>query len=313
MSLGRVTVLGGSGFIGRCLVERLAASGATVRVGVRHPEKAEFTVPPDAKGSIEMVNANVQDDAAVCAAVKNADSVINLVGILYETKRQTFAPIHEEGARRVATAAKNAGVERLIHMSALGASRSSPSEYARSKAAGEQAVRQIFPEATIVRPCVVFGPGDDFFNRFAGMALLSPALPLIGGGKTRFQPVYVNDVVEAFMAILADPKTRGHTYELGGPSIYTFRQLMEILLAEIGRKRLLLSLPFFLAEIQGALLQVLPKPPLTRDQVKLLKTDNVVSGTEATFAELGIEPTPLEAVLSTYVSKYRRGFEQRKR
>ena len=313
MSLGRVTVLGGSGFIGRCLVERLVASGATVRVGVRHPEKAVFTVPPDAKGSIEVVNANVQDDAAVCAAVENADSVINLVGILYETKRQTFAPIHEEGARRVATAAKNAGVERLIHMSALGASRSSPSEYARSKAAGEQAVRQIFPEATIVRPCVVFGPGDDFFNRFAGMALLSPALPLIGGGKTRFQPVYVNDVVEAFMAILADPKTRGHTYELGGPSIYTFRQLMEILLAEIGRKRLLISLPFFLAEIQGALLQVLPKPPLTRDQVKLLKADNVVSGTEATFAELGIEPTPLEAVLSTYVSKYRRGFEQRKR
>ena len=313
MSLGRVTVLGGSGFIGRCLVERLAASGATVRVGVRHPEKAEFTVPPDAKGSIEMVNANVQDDATVCAAVKNADSVINLVGILYETKRQTFAPIHEEGARRVATAAKNAGVERLIHMSALGASRSSPSEYARSKAAGEQAVRQIFPEATIVRPCVVFGPGDDFFNRFAGMALLSPALPLIGGGKTRFQPVYVNDVVEAFMAILVDPKARGYTYELGGPSIYPFRELMEILLAEIGRKRLLLSLPFFLAEIQGALLQVLPKPPLTRDQVKLLKTDNVVSGTEATFAELGIEPTPLEAVLSTYVSKYRRGFEQRKR
>ena len=312
MSLGRITVFGGSGFIGRCLVERLVVDGATTRVGVRHPESAVFTPPPGAKGSIEMVQANLRDDAAVCAAVNNADSVINLVGILYETKGQTFATIHEEGARRVATAAKKARVERLIHMSALGASRTSPSEYARSKAAGEQAVREIFPEATIVRPSVVFGPGDDFFNRFAAMVLLSPALPLIGGGKTRFQPVYVNDVVEAFMAILADPKTRGHTYELGGPSIYTFRQLMELLLAEIDRKRLLLPLPFFVAEIQGALLQVLPRPPLTRDQVKLLKADNVVSGTEATFAELGIEPTPLEAVLSSYVNKYRRGLEQRK-
>ncbi|WP_212526111.1 complex I NDUFA9 subunit family protein [Actibacterium sp. MT2.3-13A] len=307
MSPGRVTVFGGSGFIGRSIVERLVAEGASVRVGVRHPEKAVFEPPAGAQGSVELVYGNVQDEAAISAAVDAADHVINLVGILHETRRQKFAPIHEEGARRVAAAAKKAGVHRLVHMSALGASETSPSEYARSKAAGERAVRRVFPEATIVRPSVVFGPRDDFFNRFARMALLSPALPLIGGGKTRFQPVYVGDVARAYSAILADPGTQGRTYELGGPDIHTFRRLMEILLAEIDRKRLLLPLPFFVAEILGTVLQALPRPPITRDQVELLRADNVVSGTAPGLADLGIDPTPLRAILPTYLEKYRRG------
>ncbi|MGD9864385.1 MAG: complex I NDUFA9 subunit family protein [Pseudodonghicola sp.] len=305
MSIERVTVFGGSGFIGRQIVESLLIEGASVRVGVRHPDKAEFKPPPGAKGVAQPVYGNVLETAAVAAAVDGADHVINLVGILHETGRQKFAQIHEEGARCVAAAVKQAGVKRLAHMSALGASETSPSEYARSKAAGERAVRQLVPDATIVRPSVVFGPRDDFFNRFARMAMRAPALPLIGGGKTRFQPVYVGDVSQAYLAILADPATRGRTYELGGPDIYSFRQLMEILLSEIGRKRLLLPLPFVAAEILGTLLQVLPNPPITRDQVKLLRADNVVSGTAPSLADLGIEPQPLRAILPGYLRRFR--------
>lgn len=306
MSIERVTVFGGSGFIGRQIVESLLIEGASVRVGVRHPDKAAFKPPPGAKGVVEPVYGNVLETAAVAAAVDGADRVINLVGILHETARQKFAQIHEEGARCVAAAVKRAGVKRLAHMSALGASETSPSEYARSKAAGERAVRQLVPDATIVRPSVVFGPRDDFFNRFARMAMRAPALPLIGGGKTRFQPVYVGDVSQAYLAILADPATRGRTYELGGPDIYSFRQLMEILLSEIGRKRLLLPLPFVAAELLGTLLQVLPNPPITRDQVKLLRADNVVSGTAPGLADLGIEPQPLRAILPGYLRRFRR-------
>jgi len=306
MSFGRVTVFGGSGFIGRQIVESLLIAGASVRVGVRHPEKAEFKPPPGTQGLVELVYGNVLEAESVAAAVDGADHVINLVGILHETPRQKFAQIHEEGARCVAAAVKQAGVKRLAHMSALGASETSPSEYARSKAAGERAVRQLVPEATIVRPSVVFGPQDDFFNRFARMAMLAPALPLIGGGKTRFQPVYVGDVSKAYLAILADPASRRRTYELGGPDIYTFRQLMELLLSEIDRKRLLLPLPFFAAEILGALLQVLPKPPITRDQVKLLKADNIVNGIAPGLADLGIEPQSLKVILPVYLKTFRK-------
>jgi NADH dehydrogenase len=186
-------------------------------------------------------------------------------------------------------------------MSALGASPASESEYARTKAAGEKAVREVFAEAVIVRPSIVFGPEDDFFNKFAGIASMSPALPLIGGGKTRFQPVFVEDVAAAFAAILADPATSGKTYELGGPQIYTFRELMELLLEHMGRRRLLLPLPFVAADAQAYVLEWLPKPPLTRDQVALLKSDNVLGGQEPGLRDLGIEPTPLESVLPTYI------------
>jgi NADH dehydrogenase len=272
-----------------------------VRIGARHPEAAKDHLPRAVADKAEFVHVDVQDEAGVAAAVREADAVINLVAILYESGRQTFKSLHVDGARRVAAAAKQAGAKRLIHMSALGASLQSEAEYARTKAAGEKAVRDAFPEATIVRPSIVFGPEDDFFNKFAGIAGMSPALPLIGGGRTRFQPVFVEDVAAAFAAILADPATAGKTYELGGPQIYTFRELMELLLEHMGRRRLLVSLPFVAAEAQAYVLEWLPKPPLTRDQVALLKSDNVLGGHEPGLRDLGIEPTPLESVLPTYI------------
>jgi NADH dehydrogenase len=295
-----VTMFGGTGFIGRRLVARLLEAGATVRLAVRDPKPVNL---PSGKGggSVEMVMASLGDETSVAAAVAGSTAVVNLVGILYEHGEQTFAAVHVDGARRVAAAAKAAGVGRLVHTSALGASASSRSSYARTKAAGEAAVREAFPEASIVRPSIVFGPEDDFFNRFATMAKLSPALPLIGGGTTRFQPVYVDDVAAAIVALLQDPGTAGQTYELGGPDVHSFKELLEMLLRLKKLSRALVPIPFFLAEVQGSFLQMLPTPPLTRDQVELLKTDNVLSGTLPGLADLGVTPTPLEAVLPTYL------------
>ena len=234
-------------------------------------------------------------------AVAGADAVINLVGILYEKGPQTFPRIHEHGAGNVARAAKAAGVGRLVHMSALGASPSSSSAYARTKAAGENVVREAFPEATIVRPSIVFGPDDDFFNKFAKIARYSPALPLIGGGDTRFSPVFVDDVAQAFRAVLDDPERQGEVYEMVGPRTYTFKQLMQLMLDTMGIRRFFVPLPFYVAELEGAVLEALPKPPLTRDQVQLLKSDNVAGGHRPGLPELGIEPTALETVLPTYI------------
>lgn len=297
----RVTIFGGSGFVGRSIVQRLVEDGASVRVAARHPETVKDLLPRAIGDKIETARADIHDDSAVTAAAHDAEVVINLVAILYEKGRQTFRSLHVDGARRVAAAAKQAGASRFVQMSALGASTASQSVYARTKAAGEQAVRDIFPDATVVRPSIVFGRDDDFFNRFAGMASLSPALPLIGGGKSRFQPVFVEDVAAAFAAILADPATAGKTYELGGPQVYTFRELMEILLEQMGSRRLLVPLPFAAAEVQAYFLEWLPKPPLTRDQLALLKSDNVVGGHEPGLRDLGIEPTALETVLPTYI------------
>lgn len=297
----RVTVFGGSGFVGRSIVQRLVEGGASVRVAARHPETVKDLLPRAIGDKLETVRVDIHDDGAVTAATRDTDAVINLVAILYEKGQQTFRSLHVDGARRIATAAKQAGASRLVQMSALGASATSPSAYARTKAAGEQAVREVFPDATVVRPSIVFGRDDDFFNRFAGMASISPALPLIGGGKSRFQPVFVEDVAAAFAAILADPATAGKTYELGGPQVYTFRELMEILLEQMGSRRLLVPLPFMAAEVQAYFLEWLPKPPLTRDQLALLRSDNVLGGHEPGLRELGIEPTSLESVLPTYI------------
>ena len=297
----RITIFGGSGFIGRSIVQRLIHDGAVVRIAARHPEAAKDHLPRAMADKLETVRVDIQDEAGVAAAVRDADAVINLVAILYEKGRQSFKALHVDGARRVAAAARQAGCSRMIQMSALGASLDSESAYARTKAAGEKAVRDAFAEATIVRPSIVFGPEDDFFNKFAGIASMSPALPLIGGGRTRFQPVFVEDVAAAFAAILADPGRAGKTYELGGPQIYTFRELMELLLEQMGRRRLLVSLPFVAAEAQAYILEWLPKPPLTRDQVALLKSDNVLGGQEPGLRDLGIEPTRLESVLPTYI------------
>ncbi|MBI4183490.1 MAG: complex I NDUFA9 subunit family protein [Proteobacteria bacterium] len=325
-----VTVFGGSGFIGRHLVRRLARQDWIVRVAVRDPEAAKFLQPMGGVGQIVIVRADLAHEAHVEAAVADAEAVVNLVGILYERGRATFAEVHLRGAERVAKSAAAAGARHLVHVSAIGASRQSRARYASSKAAGEEAVRSAFPQAVVLRPSVVFGPEDDFLNRFAAMARCLPALPVVGasprltvrdgrpvfeplgGGGPRFQPVYVGDVAEAIARALADPKAAGKTFELGGPRVYSFRDLMEIVLAEIRRRRLLVPVPIPLAKLQAAVLGLLPKPPLTRDQVEMLKRDNVVGEGALGLADLGIAPTPMETVLPTYLARFRPGSWRRK-
>jgi NADH dehydrogenase len=304
-----VTIFGGSGFLGRHIVQALARRRYLIRVACRRPNLAVHLQPLGATGQIMPVQANVRHRESVERAVEGASHVINLVAILHESGRQKFSAIHEAGARAVAEAARSVGA-RMTHISAIGADPASPSAYARTKAAGEAAVREILPEATILRPSIVFGPEDQFFNRFAGMARLSPVLPLIGGGHTRFQPVYVVDIAEAVARDVDGRVQPGRIWELGGPEILTFRQCMERMLAVIERRRLLVSIPWSLAMLQAFLLELLPSPPLTRDQVRLLKIDNVVSEAaireSRTLAGLGIEPHLLDAILPTYLWTYRR-------
>jgi uncharacterized protein YbjT (DUF2867 family) len=306
MRYRRITVVGGAGFIGRYVVKRLAREGAVVTVASRHASEALFLKPMGDVGQIALLDANLSDDAALAAAIAGADAVVCSVGILYERWSQRFDAIHHQGPARLARLAAAAGVRHLVHVSAIGADAASPSAYGRSKAAGELAVRAAFPGATILRPSILFGPEDEFFNRFAAMAKVSPVLPLIGGGTTRFQPVYVGDVADAVVAALELPDAAGKTYELGGPKAYSFRELMVLLLAEIDRKRSLMSLPIGLATLEASILEWLPKPPLTRDQVKLLQRDNVVAPGAAGFAELGLTPTSLELILPTYMDRFRR-------
>jgi NADH dehydrogenase len=310
-----VTVFGGSGFIGRHVVKRLAQQDWLVRVAVRRPSQAGFLQPLGEVGQITLLRAPLQDEAAVRAALGDAEAAINLVGVLFERGKQRFDGVHQQGARTIAEAAAAAGVEHLVQVSAIGADEAGDAAYARSKAAGEQAVRQAFPGAVILRPSIVFGPEDGFFNLFASMAEWSPALPLVGGGQTRFQPVYVGDVADAVVKSLTDPACAGRTYELGGPRVYSFKELLELMLDQIGRRRLLLTLPFWAASLEAAVLERMPVPLLTRDQVKLLHHDNVVDADALTFADLGIRPAPVEAILPTYLDRYRRGgrFGQRSR
>ena len=298
----RVTVFGGAGFVGRYIVKRLAAAGAGVRVACRDPERAKFLKPAGGVGQVVPVQANLRYPESVRAAVDGVDAVVNCVGVLASRGAQSFAAIHAAGAGAVASACAGAGVGRLVHISAIGADAASTAAYARSKAAGEAAMRAAFPDAAILRPSLVIGPEDDFFNRFALMARLLPALPLIGGGLTRFQPAYVGDVADAAIAAL---DRAGGLFELGGPKIYSFRQLMELLLAEIGRKRLLVPVPFQVMQAKAAFIQFVPGAPITPDQVELLKYDNVVSEGVAGFAELGIEPKDIETVIPTYLDRFR--------
>lgn len=308
-----VTVFGGSGFIGTQVVRALAKQGLRVRVAVRQPHIAYNMRLMGDVGQVDVVQANVRNEASVRRALEGATAAINLVGVLYETGRQKFEAIHVDGARNVAAAAKAMGVPRLIHMSALGADPQSESAYARSKAAGEDAVREAYPAATIFRPSIGFGQGDGFFNKFGEMAVISPVLPLIGGGETKFQPVFVGDTARAFARAVVDPASAGVTYELGGPGVFSFRELLELVLAETERKRILVPLPFAIAELIGKLCEPLAfftpvAPPLTADQVKLLKVDNVVSGKLPGLAELGIAPaTTVEGVLPSYLYRFRKG------
>jgi NADH dehydrogenase len=312
------TVFGGSGFIGRHVVQRLAAAGWRVRVATRDPEGAIYLRPRGDVGQVEPVYADLTKDFSVQAAVERADLVINLVGILYERGRQSFQAIHVDGAARIAAAAKAAGVKQLVQVSALGADEASESAYARSKAAGEKAVLEAFPGAVIFRPSVVFGPEDDFFNRFATLTGISPVLPVFlndgfrlkgfgldvwGSGGPKFQPVYVGDVAQAIFTVIAGGH-EGKTYELTGPRVYTMKQIMELTLEGSGRKRCLIPLPMLVAKLQAPFLSLLPNPPLTPDQVRLMGRDNVATGA-AGFNELGIVPQDAEAIVPTYLARFR--------
>lgn len=303
-----VTIFGGAGFIGRHVVRALAKRGYLVRVACRRPDLAGHLQPLGNVGQIQAVQANLRVRWSVDRAVQDADHVINLVGILHESGRQTFSAVQDFGARAVAEAARAVGAG-LTHNSALGADVNSDSSYAQTKARGEQAVLETVPDAVIYRPSIVFGPEDGFFNRFANMARFSPVLPLIGGGETKFQPVYVGDVAEAIARSVDGKVPGGRIYELGGPDVLSFRECMEEMLEVIDRKRWLAPLPWGLASLQASILQLLPNPLLTTDQVTLLKSDNVVSTAAQkdgrTFAALGIQPRTTAAILPSYLWRYR--------
>jgi uncharacterized protein YbjT (DUF2867 family) len=304
-----VTVFGGSGFLGRHVVRALAKKYFRIRVAVRRPDLAGHLQPLGRVGQIHAVQANLRDPASVAGAARGAGIVINLVGILFERGKQRFDTIQANGAEAVALAAAAHGA-RMLHVSAIGADEHSTSLYARSKARGETLVLAATPEATIFRPSVLFGPDDDFFNKFASLARFLPALPLVGGGHTRFQPVFAGDVASA-IATAATGETRpGTIYELGGPEVFTFSQLMEYVLATTQRRRMLIPLPFWAARMQANLLQLLPKPLLTPDQVELLRTDNVVSQAAEregrTLAGLGIQPEAVQVIVPTYLWRFRK-------
>ncbi|MEJ2815617.1 complex I NDUFA9 subunit family protein [Caulobacter sp. CCG-8] len=305
---GLVTVFGGSGFVGGQVVRALAKAGHRVRVAVRNPNLAYRMRMLGDVGQIEVVQANVRNAPSVARAVDGAEAVVNLVGVLWENGRQKFQTLHVMGAKTVAEQAKAAGVKRLVQVSAIGADVKSSSKYQRTKAEGEAAVRAAFPGAVVIRPSIVFGAEDKFFNKFGQMAALVPALPLIGGGETKFQPVYVGDVAAVIAKAVASPAAEGLTYELGGPAVYSFKELMELILVETGRNRVLAPIPFFAAGLIGKVGDLSPiNPPLTSDQVESLKTDNVADKGLPGLAEAGVVPTAVEAVVPSYLYRYRKG------
>ncbi|MEO1066013.1 MAG: complex I NDUFA9 subunit family protein, partial [Pseudomonadota bacterium] len=300
---------GGSGFVGRYVVQALAERGYRVRVACRRPDLAGFLRTCGTVGQVQPVQANVRYPASVARGVEGADAVINLVGILFPTGKQKFDAVQAQGARAIAQAAKAEGITNFVQMSAIGADAESDIAYARTKGEGERAVLDLIHEAVVLRPSIVFGPEDEFFNRFADMATKLPVLPLIGGGETRFQPVYVGDVAEVAARAIEGKLAPGATYELGGPQVANFKECLELMLDVIHRKRRFVSLPFPLAKLQGSILQLLPKPPLTVDQVRLLEKDNVVSDAAKaegrTLEGLDINPQSMTAVLPSYLERFR--------
>jgi uncharacterized protein YbjT (DUF2867 family) len=300
------TVFGGSGFIGRYIVKRLARQGYIVRVAVRDTERALFLKPMGAVGQVVPLHASLTHEPTVHRAVDGADLVVNTVGILAETRSGDFQRIHAEGAGRVARLAAAAGVARLVHISAIGADPQAASRYAATKGAGEAMLRDAFAGATILRPSLVFGPEDGLFNRFAAMARLLPFMPVICG-DTRFQPVYVGDVADAAMAALTRPDSAGAVYELGGPRVWQFRELLAYILRETGRNRPMIDVPMALARLQARFMELVPGKPLTRDQLLMLQHDNVVDAGMPGLKELGIVPTPVELVVPTYLRRFQPG------
>jgi len=304
-----VAVFGGSGFLGRHVVRALAKRGYRVRVAVRRPELAGYLQPMGRVGQIHAVQANLRYPESVTAAFRDADAVINLVGILFERGRQRFDAVMTSGAQTVARAAEAVSAP-LVHVSAIGADERSSARYARAKAEGERLVLAAHPAAVIVRPSIIFGPEDDFFNRFAALARLAPALPLVGGGLTRMQPVFAGDAAEAIARAVDGDLRAGMVYELGGPDVRTFKELMQFVLATTQRRRLLVPVPFALMKLQALILQFLPKPPITPDQVELLKRDNIVSEEAKrdarTLEAIGITPESIEAIVPTYLWRFRK-------
>ncbi|MEE2849770.1 MAG: complex I NDUFA9 subunit family protein [Pseudomonadota bacterium] len=310
---GVVTLFGGSGFIGSQAVRALARRGWRIRVAVRNPVLAIEIQPLGDPGQIQFMRCDITNPVDVAQAVRGADAVVNLVGVLHDAGgKRGFDAVHTEAAKTIAEAAKAAGVARLVQISAIGADAASPSAYGRTKAQAEAAVRAVYPDAVILRPSLVFGAGDSFLNRFAAMATMAPALPLIGGGETRFQPVYVGDVAEAIARGVTRADAAGRTYELGGPSLYTFREVLELVRRETGRDRILVSVPFIIAKPLGSLLQLSRfvglTPPLTRDQVLMLEKDNVVAAEALGLSDLGIDhPAGMAAIAPSYLWRYRVG------
>jgi uncharacterized protein YbjT (DUF2867 family) len=300
-----VSVFGGTGFLGRRLVRRLVAEGATLRIAVRSPDRARSVLGAADLDRVTVSRADVRDQASVAAAVAGVDAVVNAVSTYVEKLGVTFQSVHEQGAKTVAQEAAAAGVARLVLVSGIGADAASPSPYIRARGRGEFVVRQAFPGATIVRPSAMFGPGDALFGTLADIVRLLPVVPLIGGGRTRLQPVYVDDVAEAIVRMLADRGTAGQTYELAGPGVYTLRELISFALRLIDKRRLLVPMPFAVAEIQARLFEFLPSPPLTTSQVDLLRADNLASGALPGFRELNIRPKTIEDIVPTYIGRLR--------
>jgi uncharacterized protein YbjT (DUF2867 family) len=302
-----VSVFGGTGFLGRRLVQRLASEATTVRVAVRHADRARSALQAAGLDRVSVIGADVRDPATIGAALAGVDAAVDAVSAYVETGTSTFEAVHVRGAETLARQAAAAGVARFVLVSGLGADPESGSAYIRARGRGERAVQQAFPGATIVRPGAMFGPGDALFGTLDQLARLLPALPLIGGGQTRLQPVYVEDVAEAVARILADAGTAGRTYELAGPTVYTLRELFEVGLRILGKRRLLVPIPFAAAEIQARLLELLPNAPLTTSQVDLLRMDNVASGALPGLRELDIVPKTIEAIVPTYLGPSRDG------
>ncbi len=299
MSDSWVTVFGGTGFLGRRIVETLAGDGVKVRIAARNPDPAS-TLDAPAGAKLERVRADLRDPESVAAAVSGARGVVNAVGLYVERAGETFDAVHVAGAGNVADEAAKAGVERLVHISGIGVDSASDSAYIRARANGEAAVREAFPAATILRPSVVFAPDDNFINLILRMARVLPALPLFGDGGTMLQPVFAGDVAAAAVRALDDPAAAGKTYELGGPVPYSYRNLLHLVTTLGGHRRALLPVPFALWEIQARLAGILPHPPLTRDQVALMRHDNLASPDLPGLADLGVNPTSLEATLPEY-------------
>lgn len=299
----RIAVFGGSGFVGRHIVRRLARAGFQVRVCVRHPNQALFLKTAGRPGQVTLQRTNICDAASVTAALDGMDGAINAVGILFETGSQKFSKVQAEGAANIAEAAKAAGIENLVHISAIGADAQAKSVYARTKAEGEAALRAALPSLHILRPSLVIGPEDDFFNRFANLAIFAPALPLIDGGTTRYQPISVFNLADAAVAALTQPPAAG-VYEVGGPDILTFKEMMVMLLSEIDRFRMLVPLPLFAARFIATFAQFMPKPLLTPDQLILLQDDNIVTDDKGGLANFGITPEPIAGLLPSYLARF---------